>query len=109
MKMIHRQKKNNDATSLEVDEYDDSEEENDNITSLVIDEYDTSTETTDNVTSLEVDEYDTSTEIRDSVILLENGNSTETATPKDDSSINSETETKVCNTKIQLENLNRLC
>lgn len=101
--------KNNDATLLEVDEYEDSEEENDNITSLVVDEYDTSTETTDNVTSLEVDEYDTSTEIRDSVILLENGNNTETATPKDDSSINSETETKVCNTKIQLENLNRLC
>lgn len=101
--------KNNDATSLEVDEYEDSEEENDNITSLVVDEYDTSTETTDNVTSLEVDEYDTSTEIRDSVILLENGNNTETATPKDDSSINSETETKVCNTKMQLENLNRLC
>lgn len=101
--------KNNDATFLEVDEYDDSEEENDNITSLVVDEYDTSSETTDNVTSLEVDEYDTSTEIRDSVILLENGNNTETATPKDDSSINSETETKVCNTKIQLENLNRLC
>lgn len=100
--------KNNDATLLEVDEYDDSEEENDNITSLVVDEYDTSTETTDNVTSLEVDENDTSTEIRDSVILLENGNNTETATPKDDSSINSETETKVCNTKIQLENLNRL-
>lgn len=101
--------KNNDATLLEVDEYEDSEEERYNITSLVVDEYDTSTETTDNVTSLEVDEYDTSTEIRDSVILLENGNNTETATPKDDSSINSETETKVCITKIQLENLNRLC
>lgn len=107
------------VTSLEVDEYETSTEERDNVTSSEVGEYDTSTEkiknitsleaneykisteTTDKATSLVVDEYDSSKEIRDNVTLLENGNNTDTATPKDDSSTNTETGTNVCSTKIQ--------